>query len=143
MTPVGGPMMAEVVHLNTEARLKAENLHINPARLLVTDPSMIGGSAPQEMKQRVFDILGTTCQAGVFAANVSQTISIQQVDMEKVGGKLSPSVIGEVAVTQGLCLPNLDQTLYLIPLRNDERLDDNAWWMSQLPSCTVCLGAVS
>ena len=80
------------------------------ARLMVDDPSMIGGSASAEVKQQVFDVLRGWSQEGIFGAHITRTISLQKIDVEKLGKKVKPVVVGEVPVSQGTILDPQSQS---------------------------------
>ena len=97
--PSGGPRLDAVFTLNSEEEIRKSMP--NSPRLIVEDPSMIGGNAPTEMKQKIFDSLTGWSQEGVFGAHITRTISLQSVDAEKLGKRMKPVIVGEIGVSQG------------------------------------------
>ena len=100
----GGLRSDAIFNLNSSAKLRTESIPVNSARLLVSDPSMIVGTASKEFKQRIFDIHGLCGQAGLFAADINRSVSIKRIDVETDGDRIRPSLVGEVEVTQGSIL---------------------------------------
>jgi len=98
--PSGGPGLDAVFTLNSEKEV--QKCMPSSARLIVDDPSMIGGSAPAELKQQIFDTLRGWSREGLFAADISRTISLQQIDVDKLGKRVKPIIVGEIAVTQAM-----------------------------------------
>ena len=101
MNAGGGLRNDALFSMNMGTQLVSEKERGSNPRLLVTDPSMISGTAAPELKQRLFDVLGIWSQNGLFAGDISRAISIKQIDAEKVGKILNPTLVGEIEVTQG------------------------------------------
>ncbi|KLO20151.1 hypothetical protein SCHPADRAFT_992253 [Schizopora paradoxa] len=98
--PSGGPRIDDVFTLNSEEEVRKSMP--NSPRLIVEDPSMIGGNAPAEVKQKIFDSLTGWSQEGIFGAHITRTLSLQNIDVDKLGKKMKPVIVGEIGVSQAM-----------------------------------------